>query len=439
MELNNREIAVLAWLIFSIGLLTWKLRPSKSLLRLFRTLGSRPILILFGLMSFYIACNVWLLWKLGWWDWSNLKTTMTWVLGFAFVTLMQINKAGKEDSFFRKTLLDSINTNVIIAFIGSLYVFSLPIELVLVPIALLLTIIAAVSENDKKLSSAHVLATSLLVIAGIIVIGHSLYRITTDFGGFATSHTAREFTSPVLLTILFLPFLYALHLYMTYENAFRRLKFSIRNQAVQQHAARRIIPAFHIDLDGLRKWLRHIALFRPENISDVDLSIAEIKKVRKRERNPYKVPPLIGWPPEHARALLKDFGLATNDYHRTHDGWYASSPYLKLGGSILDNTVAYYIEGEEFAVMQLKLVLDVNDPSAAAFAHDQFGSISSALVAAAVQDVSGLIETCALTENEPPLLIRGKEVRLTRENWVDRIDGGYELALTISARPRSAH
>lgn len=436
MDITNREIATLIWLLVGLGIAVWKLKPGKTLIKhLLRPLVSRQILTLIGLMACYIATCVWALANLGLWGWSNLKTTLVWAFGFAFVMVAQIDRVKNKQPFFRKALNESIGMSAVIAFLASSYEFSLPAELILVLAVLLLTLLAAFSEQDKKLSQVNRSATNILLIVGVIAIGNSIYHIAIDFNGFATTHMARELISPGLLTLLLLPSLYALHLYLVYENAFFRLNYSIKNPIVRQHAARSLITAFNVDVDGLQKWLRHIALFHPDSKSDVNAAIAEIKKVRRRERRPYRVPPSTGWPPDRARTFLAGLGLEANDYHRTYDGWQASSSHLTLGKSVIDNNIVYYIYGQEFAVMQLKLVLNVNDPDTAECALDQFESISSILVSKAVRGMNDLEETVPLTANKDPVLVLGKEIRLTREEWVGGIDGGYDLELTINAIP----
>src|SRR3546814_3938911 len=97
-------------------------------------------------------------------------------------------------------------------------------------------------------------------------------------------------------------------------------------------------------------------------MNDIDSSIREIKKARAREKNPSLARPKIGWAPHEAITFLSAVNLPTDDYHHSYTGWRASSSYLDVYKELIPNNIAYYIEGEEFATLKLKLVLNINTP-----------------------------------------------------------------------------
>ena len=291
----------------------------------------------------------------------------------------------------------------------------------------------AISERDASLKLAHTIATTLLILLSLLMLGNSSYHIITGFGDFATSYTAREFTLPMLLTAMFLPFLYGLYVYVTYERVFNSLDFSIKNLALRKYTRRRLINGFRLDTAGLEKWRRHVAIFEPKDKVGIDASIREIKQARMREKRPYRVPPALGWLPNHATQFLAGAGLPTNDYHRGHGGWWANSRHLDLGDALLPSNLAYYVEGEEFAVSKLKLIMNVNVPSEADPAYEQFFQVITKLTNAAIPGALRNGKELEIRTDDLPLLANGYALALRRIEWPNGIPGGHELVFTIEA------
>lgn len=431
MILDNREIALLVWFALGAGYLLWKTRGGKALARLIRILLSRPILSVLGLTACYVAASVWLLSLPGWWQWSNVKTTLLWAGGFALVALFNLQRIESDKSYFRTVVLEAIGINAFLAFVISSHTFSLPVELAIVGALAFLVLISAISDGDDKLKPVSIAATFLLVVLSLLMLGNSIYHIATGFRGFATAHTIREFASPILLTVLFLPFLYGIYIYATYDRVFNSFNFSIKDPALQKRAKCKLIARFRLDMTGLEKWRRHVVLFPPASTSQIDESIDEIKQVRKREKRPYRVPPPLGWLPSHATAFLASVSLPTNDYHRTHDGWWACSRYLDLGKEVHPSNVAYYVEGDEFVVSKLKLVLNINAPESADQAYEHFSQTISLLVRAAIPGALKNGNELSISSDGVPLTINGYELILKRVEWPKGIKGGHEFVFTI--------
>ena len=432
MELTNREWSVVLWLAFIFSYALWKAKPWRPLKALLKQLVNKHILILFGSMAAYIACCTWLLSRSGAWSYENLKSTLLWAFGFGLVTLFQIKDADQDSGHFRKIAKEAIGVNVFVAFLASTYTFSLPIELLLVPIAMLASAMLAVAGEDPKTASVRNLLNGVLILVGGLILCNALYLASNDVGDLASTKNAKELLVPILLTFLYVPFLYSWHLVLSYEAGLGRLRRTIKEASLSKYAGRQALIEFKWDVKGLRRWLRHVALFRPDSVDAINASIAEIKTSRRRERNPFRVPPPDGWLPEHAKKLLADEGLETGDYYRNYDGWRASSPYLSLGSRVLDNNIAYYIEGDEWAVRSLRLVLNVNYPDDDTLAIDVFQRKVSKLISRAIYGDKGENRTILLDVDGEPIKVGRISVSLKKEEWLNK-DNGYELVLDIEA------
>lgn len=432
MELTNREWSALLWTITILGFALWKAKSWALFKALLNILASKVMVILLGSMTIYVLACVRLLWLGGFWTLQNLKTTIWWMFGFAAVSLFQVNKAQEEPDHFRKIWREVISVNIFVAFIATTYVFSLPVELAIFPVVTLASMMLVLAEKNPKAASVKNLLNGLLIIVGAALLVNAFRQASHQLRQLASVETAREFVVPVILSLLYIPFLYCWHLFLSYERAFGRIGRSVKDDDLSRVAKIHSLVAFNTDMDGLRQWLRHIALFRPKSKRDIATSIAEIKKLRRRQRKPFRVPPIDGWLPEEASAFLADEGLATQEYHRSYDGWYANSRYLAVASGILDNNIAYYIEGDELAVRTLRLVLNVNNPEDDIDALEAFSIKTGKLVNRAAYGCVGESRRVEFKIDGPTVSIGKLNVSLSREEYAVEANG-YTLTLVVQS------
>lgn len=434
MDLNNRELAFLTWFALGAGLFLWRVR-FKALLPFLKLIIKWPVICLIGLVALYVSASVWLLTIPGWWQWSNLKSTLIWAVSFALVAVLNYEKVGSRKNYLRATVLESVGFTAFLSFISSTYTFGFVAELAIFSALIALVVLNVLSDRYAQLRSLKRPTALLLILLSLLSLGNSVYRITTDFRNFATTHTGREFALPILLTLMFIPFLYGLYVYIVYGRVLRSLDYLIKDSGLRRYARRRLAVEFRLDTIGVEKWRRHVSLFEPRGQADINDAFSEIKRVRRRERSPYRVQPTLGWLPNHATSFLSSAGLATNDYHRGGTEWWANSSYLDLGTEVLPNNLAYYIEGDEFTVSKLKLVLNINAPETAAQAYERFSEVVSILIRTAIPGVLREADELNIQCGEGPLQVGGYALELKREDWPNGIKGGHEFAFTIEVAP----
>ena len=429
--LDNREIAWLICLVAGGSLLAWRTGAAKGLGRLLPPLLSRPVLSVLGIAASYIALCVGLLSLASFWQWSDLKTTLFWAGGFALLALVNFQKIEAGRAFVRAVLLESVGINAFLSFITASHTFGLWLELALTSSLILLGLTYAVAERDEKLKSAKNFASVLFAALALLQLANSGYHIVIGLRSFATLDTAREFFVPIILTLMFLPFLYGLYVYTVYERAVAVFRQTTSDPLLRAGILRKLVIGFGLDTSGLEKWRRHTGLFPPEIPTDVDSSIAEIRAARRRERQPYRVEPAYGWLPNHATRFLTSAGLPTNDYHRSYDGWSACSLYRELGHDLLPNNLAYYIDGDQFVVSQLKVMLNINTPTSSSEAYESFFETVRLLARSAVPGIVNFEGELSLISSGAPQLLNGYELSLKRRNWSGGIKGGHDLVFTI--------
>lgn len=424
MEFNNRELAMLIWMAVFIGYVFFKDRDggaANALIQLLQAFFSSKIIMVMAWAMFWIALCIWALHYAGVWEFANLKTTLLWVVAFAFVTLLDVGRISEDNTYFRKTVRDTVSAAAVVTFIAEAYSFSLATELILIPLLTMMSGVQVLSENRPAHAQAGKLAAAILAMVGAAYVGYGMYGVVSDFQTFATWNTVREFFIPIVLSLLFLPYLYVVSVAVSYEMNFVALQWAVKDNALRRYAKVQAITRFRLDLDGLRRWKRHVCLFHPTSRDDIRRSIDEIKANQIRENDPPPVSRELGWCPTEATQFLKAYGLETGDYHRIEDGrWWAGSPMRELSDvAILPDNIAYYIEGDEKAAECLKLNLYVNDSPNGAASDSEFRTICAALLRAADVDVSPVLLEQMLHQDDIDVDAGGRRIRIQREVFED--------------------
>ena len=435
MELNNRETASLIWIAAFLGYAFLndkeghKAEAFKGLLRAF---FAPKIIVVLVWASLWIILCVQALSYVGVWEISNLKTTLLWAITFAFVTLLDTNRISEDDTYFRKTIRDTIGATVVVTFIAEAYSFSFIAEIILTPLLALMAVIQILSEKNSEQASVNKLVSNILATMGLAYIGYGMYMVVTDFGEFASWNILREFFIPIVLSLLFLPYLFVIAVLVSYELTFLGFRWALPDDALQRYAKFQAIVRFRFDLNGLRRWKRHIGVSRPSSREEIHKSIAEIKASQKRERNPPPVSPERGWCPIAATKFLEDQALAAGDYHRSDDGqWRASSSMRPLDKTAIQpDNIAYYIEGDEGTAKQLKVVLNVNDHANARISDLEFHVICIDLLERAFKEVSQTLKDEVLRGDTIDINLRDSRVRTQKEDFANPAKG-YSRRLII--------
>jgi hypothetical protein len=237
---STREIALAIWVALLAAWAVTKRRKSPSLRRsvynFLKAFIARPILLPLGLMTAYVVLLVYGLREAGLWDIGQLKSTIIWSVSVAAVSLLRINQIVADPHYFRNAVKDNLKAVVLVEYLIGFWTFALCIELLIVPFGALMGGLLAIAQSDKKYQSVEKFLSGLLSLFGIILIVHAVYKLFTDFDSFARADTLVDFSLPPIMTVLFLPFLFLLSLYVNYENAFIKLRFAISGPSLRFYA-----------------------------------------------------------------------------------------------------------------------------------------------------------------------------------------------------------
>ncbi len=252
-SLNNRELAILLWILLALVFFIWKPDIRKSLTSVLKALAHKKILIPIIIVGIYALLEVVILKYLRIWDIFLIKDTIVWFLGTALVMLPNYEKVTLAGSNVKRLILDNIKLSFFLEFIANIYAFPLIVEFLLIPVLVIIVGMAALSEKDKKYQVVLTITNWLLTIYGITIIGHSLYLLISTITSSLTLATLYSLISYPVLTLFFLPCIYIFSLYATYEMLFLRVDWQLKqNTSLARYAKYRILKFANFDLGKLR-------------------------------------------------------------------------------------------------------------------------------------------------------------------------------------------
>jgi hypothetical protein len=142
----------------------------------------------------------------------------------------------------------------VLEFFIAFYPFSIWGEFVLVPVAVLLGILQAGAEMRAELRTFRRFSRWTLAVLGILMLWHSARGLLADPDTIFSFESLIELLLPSILTILYLPYVYCLALFLAYDGVFARLNSWSRDSDLLGFAKRRIFWRFGFNLAKLNKW-----------------------------------------------------------------------------------------------------------------------------------------------------------------------------------------
>lgn len=287
-QLSNRDLAVAFWLAV---LAIWFLRDKqnrKSLSSVLKALLNTTIIATLILLAAYITGIVLGLKSIGIWNSSDhLKDTVLWSITVAFVLIVNISNVQKDEQFFKNAIKDSIKLTIVLEFIVGFYPFSLPVEFVLVPILALLGGLLGIASTKQEYLPAKTILQWITAILGVFLLWHSAQKVILDLDTLLRVERLIELALLSVLTILFLPFVYLLALFIVYEQIFLRVTFQNRGSSLGGYTKRRVLQRFGLNLRRLIQWSK----------ANIDLKVSSKDEVQELVRR-------VSEPADHTQKML---------------------------------------------------------------------------------------------------------------------------------------
>lgn len=264
----------------------------------------------------------------------------------------------------------------------------------------------------------------------------ALYQLFNKPDDFMKEQTFYDFVTPLALTILYLPFLFVVMIYVTYEMVLVRLRFTLPSRKHLWFAVFLGATTFHVRIQLLDRWVSLLQRKEITSYKQIWDAVKEVFFMRRMEKNPPRVLHKQGWSAYEAKDALKPVGLETGLYQEYFDEWSASSPLINIDENILPNRIAYYVNGQVGIATQLKLKLYVNHLASAVEAHERFLQAAILLYEYAMEDeIPVWLANCLLTGEEIEKSHNGNTISVKKEPHLK--NKGYELKFMLSYEGKS--
>jgi hypothetical protein len=208
------------------------------------------------------------------WNLSLLKDSIIWVVFTGTLTCFNAVTAKQDEKIFKKAIKENISIVIVLEFILNLYTFPLIIELILLPALTLIILSEELSKTNSKYKSVENLMNRLQILLSFIVLFWVSYKTVTDFKNFWTVNTLKSFLLPIILSSIFLPFIYFLVLYSRYEILFLGLSLGeVKTRELKIYAKKKIFKKCFLSLKKVNNAINNgisISLRNIKTKKDVD-------------------------------------------------------------------------------------------------------------------------------------------------------------------------
>ncbi len=358
---DSREIAYLIWgtIVFIVILFFKKVRP--SVVNLIKAFFCKKFIYVYLIALSYIFICIWSLYKIKIWDISLTKDTVIWIV---FIALPLMYKAARVESFqnFVKSIIHPIVAfSIIFEFLFSLYTFKWWLEIIMVPLSFFIVGMTVYSENKPEYKQINKLINGIFNLIWLFSVFAVVIHLFHNYADYLNRTTLMQFILPLFLSLLFLPFLFGLAMFIHYESAFVALKRHFKESRVYYYSIFQLILRFHGDLEGLKRWKIMVFSKNLQTRDEIDHAITLVKTLQAAEKNPHSVNEGLGWSPYQVKDLLNNMGIKTQEYQNTFDDEFSSISYpFNLTNDLLfSDTLTYMVNGKQAIATELTIGLKV--------------------------------------------------------------------------------
>lgn len=289
--LNTRETALAFWLL--IGLIWALLNRSirVAMWNVILTLSGSKLRTLFASALLYAGVAILVLWRIGFWDPRLLKSSILWFFGVGgAASILTIDES--QYTSFRKVAFAAFAVSALVEFFVNLYTFPLIVELFLIPLLFLIVTLQAVSAalpefRGPRHDATKGLLSGLLSALGLAIIAYSIFETARHWQDVFSTKGLEDFLLPVILTMWFLPYVYAVRLYATFEMIFLRARLAAADDAqLLRYYRKNIIRACGLNLWRAQRFSAEFSgrLWGVTNIGDAAILFQEFRETKGASR-----------------------------------------------------------------------------------------------------------------------------------------------------------
>jgi hypothetical protein len=243
---NDREIAVVVWL----GLfLLWAVslpKVRRELPGLLEASLKAQILISVLALALYVTAVVYLGSLADLWKPALVSDTIFWFVASGFVLLGgSATLFKRSDQTLRPLVARLLGVTLVVEVLVNLYVFPLPVELVLVPFVTFLVCLGLVASREPDHKAVSDLVGGIQAVLGLGLFAYVAVRIAFDWDGFLDIGVLK-LALPIWLTLACLPFMILMGLFSAYSTAFAMIRWASLEPARRQRARAALLRGLHL-------------------------------------------------------------------------------------------------------------------------------------------------------------------------------------------------
>lgn len=436
--LSNREWAIIVW--FAVVFIYFSLSPKMNKVResfgeVIKTTFAGVLVKFYCINMVYVVGVITFLYAIGFWQTHQTKNTLVWFFAVGLYSAFQVEKIKTDKKFLKRLFLDSFKLVAILQFILSIPSLNFFFELFIIPISCVILLASEISKRDEKLAIISKITNFLLSTFGLIFIVYAIYSLVTSVGEIDIKKIAYDFTTPPLLTLLYLPFLFILMLYTSFGTAFKKVDHSIEKTYLRIISKFLALLLLNVRSELVDRWGSYLVISNPSNFKEVRESFATIFYMKRSERHPQKIQKGEGWSPYIAKDFLLEHEITTGHYHPSFDEWVAYSTLVEFGTEIIPHNIAYYVEGTKDVANILKLNLNVNNISSSKEALNYFNSVTSSLYNKAIDEkFPEVLSKSILGGHDIEIEENGILVNISKDVWKNHVYNGFDIKFLLSIK-----
>ena len=237
---SSREWAAIAFFLL-IGLWAVMTAPSAVAGVLKALLHPKLLGIFFGGLVYLTFC-VWLLNIAGVWSSSLLKETIFYAIASTALVTKSI-QISKNKNLFRNQIWGNIKATTIIAYVINIYSFPFWAELLLLIIFSFFTIINGFAKvwDSVKYEDAIKFSNGVITLVMLVYLIGFIHWLIDGWLDIFSKTNFYCLLLPIVLGIMFIPYMYAIALYSSYELMLMRIRVIAQNTGNDYHFRRNLI------------------------------------------------------------------------------------------------------------------------------------------------------------------------------------------------------
>ena len=273
---SSRELALAVWITIVLTWMCFSQNLRNSLGDILAAFFKLKLQILFVGGYIYLALPLLLFFEYIYWDRILVKDCIV----FVFITSIVMIGGAIEQKRIRNNVFDSIKATTLIAFYINVFTFSFIVEFILLPIVVFLSMTAAyakgsINQDENKVGCLLESLTNIIYLGIIIYSGVSIYQ---DLSVIIQKQAVYSLTLPIIMTVYFTPYLFAVKVYSAYECFLVRLKASTSNSHEKDYHVRRnmIMRYCGLNLKKLTYVSKHLKIFMYQDNHEFENALRSI-------------------------------------------------------------------------------------------------------------------------------------------------------------------